>query len=152
MRIMLGLMAVALAGAGAGCSDGGPRPTPAEPAGDAARILESTPWLDRAPESETDVVHAWIFPRGEGLYFVGNSYKGSYELFRYFIEDDELRLRFLDEDKAYRTRFQVQRVEDRVFDWKLTLDAAPRGPKVYYGFDQGRALPAGVEALLSRAR
>jgi hypothetical protein len=121
--------------------------------GDAAAILESTPWLDRAPERESDVVHVWVFPRGEGLYFVGNSYKGAYETFRYFVEDDELRVRFHDDGrggKTYTMHFRIERIEDRVFDYRLTFDQSPRGPKVYYGLDQrhGAAAPGAMRRLL----
>lgn len=133
----------------AACS--GDAPPPAGPA-DAARILESTPWLDRAPEDETDVIHAWVFPRAEGMYFVGNAYKGAYELFTYFVEENELRVRFLDERKVYKTHFRIDRVDDRVFDYKLTLDGPPRGPKVYYGFAQGRTMSPAVRAILERVR
>lgn len=119
---------------------------------DPAKTLESTPWLDHAPHDETDVVHAWIFPRAEGVYFVGNAYKGAFELFTYFVEDDELRVRFLDENKTYKTRFRIERVDHGVFDYKLTLEGSPRGPKVYYGFAQGRAMSPAVQGILDRAR
>jgi len=121
---------------------------------DAARILESTPWLDRAPERETDVIHLYAFLRGEGIYFTGNAYKGSYEGFRYFVEEDEVLLRMLDENKSYRSHFRIEHVDDRVFDYKLTLDGAPRGPKVYYGIDQGHGaqLPPLAARMIQRVR
>lgn len=120
---------------------------------DAARILESTPWFDRAPQSETDVIHLWAFMRGEGVYFTGNAYKGSFEAFRYFVEDDLVKLRMLDENKTYSMHFRIDRVEDRVFDWKLTLDGAPRGPNVYYGIDQHhRQVPPIAARILERIR
>ncbi len=120
---------------------------------DAARILEQTPWLDRAPTDERDIVHAWIFSRGEGVYFVGNAYKGAYEMFRYFVEEDELRIKFLDDGKSARTRFRIERFDDRVFDYRLTLTDSPRGPEVYYGFEPSRRndlpLPARLRAMVS---
>ena len=119
---------------------------------DASKILESTPWLDRAPEHESDIVHAWIFPRGEGLYFVGNAYKGAYETFRYFVEEDQIKVRFNHDGKSHTMRFTIERVDDRVFDYRLTFDQSPRGPKVYYGFEQHRDLqrdlPAPTRSLL----
>ncbi len=122
--------------------------------GDAVRILENTPWLDKAPEHETDVIQLYAFARGEGLFFEGNQYKGGYEAFAWFAEDDELRLRFLAENKTYKTRFTIERVDDRVFDYKLTLSASPRGPKIYYGFASHRdarvpAAAAQVQRLLA---
>src|SRR5688500_4253 len=81
----------------------------AVPQRDAEKILESTPWLDSAPESEEDVIHAWIFPRGEGVYFTGNAYKGSYETFRYFIEDGRIKLRFLSDGSKHEMKFKIER-------------------------------------------
>jgi hypothetical protein len=139
--------------AGCGRED---RTSAAVPARDAAKILESTPWFDRAPQTETDVIHLWAFMRGEGVYFTGNAYKGSFEAFRYFVEEDLVKLRMLDENKTYSTHFRIERFEDRVFDWKLTLDGAPRGPTVYYGIDQHHGhhgqLPAIAARILERIR
>jgi hypothetical protein len=137
----------------AGCGRDHARRHDVVPQRDAETILESTAWLDSAPESETDVIHAWIFPRGEGLYFTGNAYKGAYETFRYFVEDERIKLRFQADGTKHEMRFRIERIDDRTFDYKLTLDPSPRGPSVYYGIDQGRrALPASIEAVISHIR
>jgi hypothetical protein len=143
MKTLALVLVVALAACGRG------EPTRVH---DAAKILESTPWFDRAPRSEEDVIHLYAFLRGEGVYFTGNAYKGSFEAFRYFVEDDLLKMRMLDENKTYSTRFTIERVDDRVFDYKLTLDGSPRGPKVYYGIDQhhGATLPPIAARILQR--
>ena len=153
MRKLALFLLVAAAAAPAGCG----RDEPSRAAGvtdarDAARILESTPWFDRAPEKESDVIHLWAFLRGEGVYFTGNAYKGSFEAFRYFVEDDLIKVRMLDENKTYASHFRIERVHDRVFDYRLTLDGAPRGPKVYYGIDQsnGASLPPIAARILQR--
>ena len=107
---------------------------------DALAVLESTPWLDRLPEREADVFHTYVFARGEGVFVAGNAYKGSYEVFRYFAEDDRLRLRFTEEGRSYDARFSIERAQHPVFDWKLTLEGAPRGPEVYFGFQHRHEL------------
>jgi hypothetical protein len=116
-------------------------------AADAERILEGTPWLDSVPHDERDVIKAYVFQRGDGLWFVGNSYKASYELISYWVEDKEIKLRFLDENKTYKTTWKIERYRGEVFDYKLTLGKDPRGPKVYYGFEPSRHLPATVDKL-----
>lgn len=155
-KLVLVMLASLAVGVGACGRDDARRAVAVSDAGEAAAILESTPWLDRAPESERDVIHAWVFPRGEGLYLVGNAYKATYELFQYFVEDDELRIRFLDDGKTHKLRFTIERVQHHpVFDYRLTLHGSPRGPKVYYGFDshRGDALPAPLRAVIeSRSR
>lgn len=154
MKTLALCLSIAAAGApaaaGCGRDDASPPATRVE-GRDAVRILEGTPWLDKAPERETDVVQLYAFARGEGIYFVGNQYKGSYEAFTWFADatedGDELRLRFLAENKTYKTRFTIEEVDDRVFDYKLTMAGSPRGPKVYYGFASHRDVPAAVQRL-----
>jgi hypothetical protein len=141
------LFAIVLASSAAACHhDDAKREVVAQK--DAERILEETPWLDRAPQAEEDVIHAYVF-QGEGIYFTGNSYKWSIERFRYYAEQDLLKVRFLDDGAKHDLHYKIERVSDRVFDYKLTLDGDPRGPSVYYGFDSHRALPDTVRALLA---
>lgn len=151
MRIILG--AFFLAAVMVGCGRDADPPSVSD--SDAAEILESTPWIDRLPESEADVLHTYIYARREGVYVTGNAHKGSYETFRYFVEDDRLQMRFTEERTKYDTRFRIEPFRHRVFAWKLTLDSPPRGPAVYYGFDDGRGrdvLPAWTVALIGRGR
>jgi hypothetical protein len=151
MKKLALLLAVVAAAGAAGCGrDSSPRPDVVVAHKDAAKILQETPWLDRAPEREQDVVKAWVFPRGEGVYFEGNAFKGSYELFSYFIEEDELRIRFLDDGKSHKVKYTIEKVDHRIFDYKLTFDQSPRGPKVYYGFDHQHALPPAARAVIAR--
>ena len=146
----LALVAVAIALAAGGCRGDHSSSSSNEVVAqkDAEKILESTAWMDRAPQAEEDVIHAWIF-QGEGLYFTGNAYKASFERFRYYAEGATLKLRFLNDGEKHDVGFKIERVKsDPVFDYKLTLDGDPRGPSVYYGFDNHRALPGAVRAVL----
>jgi hypothetical protein len=145
---IVSLLAFALVG----CRD--KRPVPAgEPVShdDAEEILESTPWLDKIPQHERDVIRAYVFDDGQGLYFIGNSYKATFEALTYSVERDGLTLRFLDENKKYKTDWKIERFRGEVFDYKLTLKKDPRGPKVYYGFDHGRELPETVSKIKALA-
>jgi hypothetical protein len=143
------LLACVLATAGVGCGHSSSSSSDDVVAQkDAERILEETPWMDHAPEDESDIIHLYIF-QGEGLYFTGNAYKAQFERFRYYAEKDLLKLRFLDDGAKHDVHFKIERVRDRVFDYKLTLDGDPRGPSVYYGFDAHRALPDAVQAIVS---
>lgn len=114
---------------------------------DAERVLQTTPWLDSMPESERHVIQAYVFQRGEGIFFHGNSYKATIEALRYWVEGGTIKLNFLDEQKTYKTKWKIERYRGEVFDYKLTIEKDPRGPKVYYGFDQNRQLPAWVSKI-----
>jgi hypothetical protein len=153
---IVSVLALALAAASvAGCSD-----TPATSAGepvsaaDAVDVLESTAWIDSVPRTERSIINGWVFQAGEGLFFVGNSYKATIELFRYEATNKTLELEFLDESKTYGTAYAIERYKGEVFDYKLTLKKSPRGPKVYYGFDNDhgdRVVPAVVSKIKALA-
>jgi hypothetical protein len=134
------------------CQDAKPRPEPV-PDDEAAELLESTPWLDRAPRTERDVIHLYVFQDGEGIYFIGNAYKATLELIKYWLDGNRVEMRFLDENKAYKTKYRIEKYRGEIFDYKLTLDKSPRGPKVYYGFDSNRAheLPPLVTRIMELA-
>lgn len=146
--IALSILALTLSA----CSDDRPAPR-GEPVdvADAADILESTPWLDTAPRSERDKINAYVFQDGQGLFFFGNSYKATYELFMYDVDNDKLKLEFLDEDKTYKTTYKIERYRGEIFDYKLTIKKAPRGPKVYFGFSSDHAMPATVSKIKALA-
>jgi hypothetical protein len=149
---IVSVLALALAAASvAACSD-----TPASSAGepvsaaDAVDVLESTPWLDTMPRTERSVINAYLFTGGDGAFLIGNSYKMTIEMFVYEATNKTLELEFLDENKSYGTAYTIERYKGEAFDYKLTLKKSPRGPKVYYGFDndQGdRAVPAVVSKI-----
>jgi hypothetical protein len=153
---IVSVLALALAAASvAACSD-----TPASSAGepvsaaDAVDVLESTAWIDSVPRTERSIINGWVFQAGEGLFFVGNSYKATIELFRYEATNKTLELEFLDESKTYATTYSIERYKGEVFDYKMTLKKSPRGPKVYYGFDNDRgdrAVPAVVSKIKALA-
>lgn len=153
MRTFAKVSVVALALAAAGCNDTPSSTSSGElvSAADAVDVLESTPWLDTVPRNERSIINAYVFQvqASEGLFFVGNSYKATMELFRYEATNKALELEFLDESKTYGTSYTIERYRGEVFDFKLTLKKSPRGPKVYYGFDHDhdRALPAVVSKI-----
>src|SRR5687767_318678 len=133
-------LALAAAASVAGCKDSPSSAGSGElvSAADAPDILESTAWIDSVPRTERSIINGWVFQAGEGLFFVGNSYKATIELFRYVATNTALELEFLDESKTYGTRYTIERYKGEVFDYKLTFKKSPRGPKVYFGFDQDR--------------
>ena len=134
------------------CQDATPRPQPL-PDDEAAELLESTPWFDHAPRHERDVIHLYFFQDGDGVYYIGNAYKATLELIKYWLEGKRLEMRFLDENKTYKTEYTIEKYRGEIFDYKLTLTKSPRGPKVYYGFDStsSRELPPMVTRIMELA-
>jgi hypothetical protein len=146
MRHLLFALAILTA-----CHHGAPTPGDDVAAADLGHVLESTPWLDHMPQSERDVVRAWIFVEGEGAYLEGAAYRGSYEAFRYDLDGAKLGLHFLDRDQRATTKVKLERFRERPFAFKLTLTDPPRGPAVYYGFESDAAAAAAVPATVRGA-
>jgi hypothetical protein len=150
MRTLAIAAALLLALSTAGCRSESGSGTPAPEVvaqRDAEEILESSPWLDKVPQDERDVINVFVFQDAQGAYLIGNSYKATIEMFRYWVEDGEIKAKFLDENKTYKSGFKIERYKGEIFDYKLTFTKSPRGPKVYYGFDQGRELPDWVSKI-----
>lgn len=161
--VLAAVLVVSAVGAVAACGSDAPVASAVEIADREARaVLESTPWLDKAPEAPNDIFSAYIFQRGEGVFVNGNQYRGSYDVFRYVVgtgvNAKRLEFTFLADLKAATSKFKIERVSNGPFDLRLTLKNAPRGPKVYFGFDAQRdhtlpiELQRAVDHLATHAR
>ena len=138
--VLAAVLVVSAVGAVAACGSDAPPSSAVEIAdGEARALLESTPWLDKAPEAPDDSFSAYIFQRVEGAFVTGNQYRGSYDVFRYLLgtgaNATRLEFTFLADLKTAKSKFKIERVSNGPFDLRLTLKNAPRGPKVYFGFD-----------------
>lgn len=147
------LFALAIAGSGSGCGSEESRPEATEvSAADAKKLLSSTPWLDHMPAGEKDAIHLLqLDPRGKGVYVNGNVFRGTYELFDYVATSSELRVTFLDSGDKAKGSYRIERMKRKGFDLRLTLSPSPRGPSVFYGFEQGQAMPDAVKSIATTA-
>jgi hypothetical protein len=142
--MFVAVLAVASLSVAPGCRGGESSDNAVEVAdSEAAEIIESTPWLDKAPEAPEDNFSAYVFQQEVGVFVSGSQYRGSYDLFTYQISDKAVAFKFLADGKGAKSKFKLERVSKGPFDLRLTLKDSPRGPKVYYGFDHqhGRELP-----------
>jgi hypothetical protein len=104
--------------------------------GEAARILVDRNWIDVWPEDKDDRLHVYRFvpSMGGGVFQDRTVFHGEFELFTFEIEGDTLELVLPHTGDTVRTRFRIDRVSGPApFDLRLTLDADPRGPRVYFG-------------------
>ncbi|HPH64105.1 MAG TPA: hypothetical protein PLF40_00095 [Kofleriaceae bacterium] len=127
--------AVAAFGAATGCRGGNTDNAVEVTDGEVQTALESTPWLDKAPESPTDNFSAYVFQKGEGAFVTGNQYRGTWDMFRYRLNETNLEFRFLADGKTAKSKIKLEHFDNGPFGYRLTIKDAPRGPKVYYGFD-----------------
>jgi len=104
---------------------------------DARGVLIDRNWIDRMPETQTDKLHVYRFvpTMGGGVYQDRTIYKGTFELFKFDVEnDDHIVFDLLETGDKVNSQFTIERVDGPApFDLKLTVWSDPRGPGVYYG-------------------
>lgn len=100
-------------------------------------------WLDVWPADKDDHLHVYRFTpsMGGGVYQDRTLYKGTFELFTYSVEGDELEIVLPHTGETVRTGFRIEEVSGpEPFDLRLTLDRSPRGPRVFYGRSAERGI------------
>lgn len=123
------IAAALLAGACSSRSDG-------VPADEARALLIDRNWLDRMPETDRDRLHVYRFvpSMGGGVFQDRTLYKGTFELFSFRVEGDQIQFALHETRQDVTSRFAIERVDGPApFDLKLTIDDDPRGPRTYYG-------------------
>jgi hypothetical protein len=104
---------------------------------EAKRLLIDRNWLDRYPETERDRLHVYRFvpSMGGGVFQDRTVFKGTFELFMFEATGDEIRFVLPETHEKVTSRYRIESVDGpKPFDLKLTIDADPRGPQVYYGW------------------
>jgi hypothetical protein len=123
----------------------------------AARLLIDRNWIDRMPQTARDQLHVYRFvpSMGGGVYQDRTLFKGTFELFTYDVEGNRIDIFTPEDHERHVTGFHVDEVSGPApFDIRLTLDRAPRGPRVYYSVKSQTAtdttaLDAALRALIS---
>lgn len=103
---------------------------------EAGKLLIDRNWLDRMPETERDrlFVYRFVPSMGGGVFQDRTLYKGTFELFSFKVDGDQLRFVLHETKQDVTSRFTIERVDGPApFDLKLTVPGDPRGPKVYFG-------------------
>ncbi len=103
---------------------------------EARKLLLDRNWIDVMPKTERDKLHVYRFvpSMGGGVYQDRTIFKGTFELFQFSTERDEIRFNLLETHDHVTSKFRIENVDGpHPFDLKLTIDADPRGPQVYYG-------------------
>ena len=103
---------------------------------EARKLLLDRNWIDRMPETTRDRLHVYRFvpSMGGGVFQDRTLYKGTFELFMFETSGDEIRFILPETEQRVLSKFHIEAVEGpKPFDLKLTINADPRGPQVYYG-------------------
>ena len=124
-------------------------------ASDARDVLIDRNWIDRMPENTTDRLHVYRFvpSMGGGVYQDRTLFKGTFELFMFKVEADQLTFTLPETHEKVTSPFTIETVEGPApFDLKLTITNDPRGPHAYYGIRaetdrDGRVLESKLAAV-----
>ncbi|HUJ60917.1 MAG TPA: hypothetical protein VLX92_20580 [Kofleriaceae bacterium] len=102
----------------------------------ARKLLLDRNWIDHMPKTERDRLHVYRFvpTMGGGVFQDRTLYKGTFELFRFTTRGDEIEFDLPETGQDVVSKFRIEPVDGPApFDLKLTIEADPRGPSVYYG-------------------
>ncbi|MEO6777577.1 MAG: hypothetical protein ABI467_31915 [Kofleriaceae bacterium] len=100
------------------------------------QLLIDRNWIDVMPQTERDKLHVYRFvpTMGGGVYQDRTIFKGTFELFKFTVDGDQLEFDLLQTHDKVRSQFEIAPVDGPApFDLKLTIPNDPRGPRVYYG-------------------
>ncbi len=100
------------------------------------QLLLDRNWIDVMPKTERDKLHVYRFvpSMGGGVYQDRTIFKGTFELFRFNVDGDQIDFDLLETHDHVRSQFSIEKVDGpHPFDLKLTIKDDPRGPHVYYG-------------------
>jgi hypothetical protein len=103
---------------------------------EARLLLLNRNWIERMPQTERERFHVYRFvpTMGGGVFQDRTIFKGTFELFQFETAADEIRFNLLETHDKVVSKFRIENVKGPApFDLKLTIDADPRGPRVYYG-------------------
>jgi len=104
---------------------------------DAKQLLIDRNWLDHMPQHEKEQMYVYRFvpSMGGGVFQDRTLFKGTFELFQFEATGDQIRFDLLETGTKVTSHYRIEEVDGpKPFDLKLTIDADPRGPKVYYGW------------------
>ena len=103
---------------------------------EAKRLLIDRNWIDRMPETQHDRLHVYRFvpTMGGGVFQDRTLFKGTFELFMFQATGDRITFELPETHQQVASSYRIDAVEGpEPFDLRLTIDADPRGPHVYYG-------------------
>ncbi len=102
----------------------------------AKKLLIDRNWIDVMPKTEREKLHVYRFVpgMGGGVYQDRTIFKGTFELFKFSVDADQIDFDLLETHDKVRSQFHIEQVDGpKPFDLKLTISNDPRGPSTYFG-------------------
>ncbi|MEW5853110.1 MAG: hypothetical protein AB2A00_30280 [Myxococcota bacterium] len=91
-------------------------------------------WISHLPGDEHDAIDVLVLYANQdaGIFQTASAYRGEFDRFAFSRQQDTLDVRLLQDGRRSRVRYRVTRECRPGFDWCLTLEGAPRGPRDYF--------------------
>ena len=106
---------------------------------EASTELVNRNWLDVWPQAHDDRMHVYRFTpaMGGGVFQDRNVFEGTFELFTFSEGGGTITFRFPGKNERRETAYRIERIDGpHPFTRRLVIDDDPRGPGVYYGYDE----------------
>lgn len=101
---------------------------------DTDKLLVDRIWIDHMPKNDRDVFNIFVAITEEpfGIFQATSQWKGQFELFRYELQGDELRILYGQDGSRDKVKTKATKCGERDWDYCLELSGASRGVKKYY--------------------
>jgi len=103
-----------------------------------SKLMENRLWIDRLPAGPRDTVQLFVALGDEatGIFDASSAWRGSYELFHYELQGDQLRIVYPQTGEAETARTKAARCDaPPPMELCLEIDGASHGVKRYYSRD-----------------
>ncbi len=98
---------------------------------EASKLLIDRNWIDRMPQTERDklFVYRFVPSMGGGVFQDRTIFKGTFELFKFAIDGDQIEFDLLETHDKVRSQFHIEKVDGPApFDLKLDDPERPARP------------------------
>jgi hypothetical protein len=94
-------------------------------------------WVDHIPRSDKDVFQLFVALTEQpvGIFQATSQWKGSYEVFRYESNGNEIRALYPQTNEKEKFKVSAKPCKEKGMDYCLELDGASRGVKRYYSLE-----------------
>lgn len=118
--------------------------TRALPPDEARKLLLDRNWVDRLPQKVDDKLHVFRFvpSMGGGVFQDRTLFFGTFELFQFSQDGETIVFDLLHTGDKARSRYRIEELATpgpEGVDLRLSLEASPRGPSIYYSWRQAAA-------------
>ncbi len=99
-----------------------------------AKLVTDRIWIDHMPRNDKDIIQifAAISDQSVGVFQSGSQWTGQFEIFRYELSSDEMRLVYPQTNAREKAKVTAKKCNENRMDFCLEIQGASKGVKKYY--------------------